>query len=260
LQGSSLFSGGRNNNGVKKLRRVLFAFAIRNERVGYCQAMNFVAAVFLIHMSEEAAFWALTCVVEDLVPDYYLTSMIGVRRDSQVFAGYIEKKLPKLHEHFQKLNVMYEPLVMNWFLQLFVNTLPFHTTLRVWDVFLHEGVKVLFRVGVTILKVLENILLGTTDFGALYTILTEGIDLSECRNVKGNKDSSKKVGSSSKKDNSNSLSRVTGGGDGSGTNDCRIEGDALIAMAFRLKDIGSMSTKKLVELRRKVVENDESLQ
>ena len=58
-------------------------------------------------MSEEAAFWALACVVEDLIPDYYVTTMSGIRRDSQVFAGYIESKLPKLHEHFKTLNVMY---------------------------------------------------------------------------------------------------------------------------------------------------------
>ena len=30
--------------------------------------MNFIAAVFLIHLAEESAFWALTAVVEDLIP------------------------------------------------------------------------------------------------------------------------------------------------------------------------------------------------
>jgi hypothetical protein len=42
LQGSSLFAE-KSIGGVKKLRRVLFAFAIRNVKIGYCQAMNFVA-------------------------------------------------------------------------------------------------------------------------------------------------------------------------------------------------------------------------
>ena len=121
-----------------------------------------------------------------------------------------------------------------------LTTVPFHTTLRVWDVFLHEGVKVLFRVGVAIMKELEPQLLQMSDFGSLFAVLTNGIDLHK------------------KKE-----SQDGGGGGGSGEkgSSCsRMEGDALIAMAFRLKDIGSMSTKKLVQLRRKVVQEDKSLQ
>lgn len=45
LQGSSLFAE-KSIGGVKKLRRVLFAFAIRNVKIGYCQAMNFVAGLW----------------------------------------------------------------------------------------------------------------------------------------------------------------------------------------------------------------------
>ena len=37
--------------------------------------------------------------------------------------------------------------------------------------------KVLFRVGVAIMKELEPKLLATNDFGTLFTMLTEGIDL-----------------------------------------------------------------------------------
>ena len=242
LKGSRMFA---NKTGHKKLRRILYAFAIRNVDIGYCQAMNFIAAVFLIHMSEEAAFWSLTSVVEDLVPDYYSNTMIGIRRDSQVFARYLKLKLPMLHAHFLQINLMYEPLIMNWFLQLFVNTLPFHTTLRVWDVFLHEGVKVLFRVGVAIMKELEPKLLATNDFGTLFTMLTEGIDLQRDGQQSSKAARVKMMQEIKNKDNERSEGRE--------------EGDALIAMAFRMRDMGSMSTKKLVQMRREVVKSDESL-
>ena len=196
----------------------------------------------------QAAFWALASVVEDLVPDYYVTSMKGIRRDSQVFGAYVEKKLPKLHAHFTALQLMYEPLVMNWFLQLFVNTLPFHTTLKVWDLFLHEGVKILFRVGIAVLKVLEEQLLLTKDFGTLYMLLTEGIDLSSGVGSVGSGGSG----------GSGETKTTDSGSSGGRKEDGRDEGDALIAMAFQ--DIGSMSTKMLVELRRKVIKKDTTLQ
>jgi hypothetical protein len=243
LKGSRLFA---ERTGHKKLRRVLYAFAVRRSEIGYCQAMNFVAAVFLIHMSEETAFWALTSVVEDLIPDYYSTDMIGVRRDSQVFARYLQSKLPTLHAHLSRLNFMYEPLIMNWFLQLFVNTLPFHTALRVWDVFLHEGVKVLFRIGVAIMKELEPKLLVTEDFGTLFTMLTEGIDLQRDgqQSSKAARERMVQAAKCAEGSRTNSGRQYDEGG--------REEGDALIAMAFRMKDIGSMSTKTLVKMRREV--------
>ncbi|XP_059816356.1 TBC1 domain family member 10A-like [Hypanus sabinus] len=40
-----------------------------------------------------------------------------------------------------------------WFMCLFTRTLPWATMLRVWDMFLSEGVKVIFRVALFILKV-----------------------------------------------------------------------------------------------------------
>ncbi len=41
--------------------------------------MNFVAAFLLLFMDEESAFWLLSCIVEELVPDYYAPVMIGAK-------------------------------------------------------------------------------------------------------------------------------------------------------------------------------------
>ena len=44
---------------------------------GCCeQGMNFVAGCLLLFMDEEAAFWSLACIVEDLLPGYYSTAMV----------------------------------------------------------------------------------------------------------------------------------------------------------------------------------------
>ena len=49
--------------GKAKLRRVLVVFSWRNRVVGYAQSMNFIVALLLLFMEEEAAFWTLTVIV-----------------------------------------------------------------------------------------------------------------------------------------------------------------------------------------------------
>ena len=47
-----------------------------------------------------------------------------------------------------------EPILYmtEWFLCVFARTLPWPSVLRVWDMFMCEGVKVLFRVALVLLK------------------------------------------------------------------------------------------------------------
>ena len=51
---------------LASLRNVLMAFAEHNPEVGYCQSMNFVAAVLLLVINEEGAFWQLTAIAEQI--------------------------------------------------------------------------------------------------------------------------------------------------------------------------------------------------
>lgn len=45
--------------GQSRLRRVLKAYSTYDREIGYCQGMNFIAAMFLTLVSEEKAFWML---------------------------------------------------------------------------------------------------------------------------------------------------------------------------------------------------------
>lgn len=104
--------------------------------------------------------WVCSAIVEDLLPaDYYSASMIGCHVDQYVFAELIEQKLPKIHRHLERAQLQLPLITLQWFLCLFVNTLPTESALRVWDMFFNEGDKVLFRIAIGLLKMHEAKLL-----------------------------------------------------------------------------------------------------
>lgn len=51
----------------------------------------------------------------------------------------------------QSLGIGLSLIAGPWFLCIFVNTLPWASVFRVWDVFLLEGIRVLFRVTIAII-------------------------------------------------------------------------------------------------------------
>ncbi|TNN12074.1 Growth hormone-regulated TBC protein [Schistosoma japonicum] len=79
------------NNKLVSLKRVLSAFAVHFPQIGYCQGMNYIAAVLLLVLDcpqderEVKAFWLLDALVNHILPKYYSSDMLAVRVDCMVF-------------------------------------------------------------------------------------------------------------------------------------------------------------------------------
>ncbi|KAJ1504605.1 hypothetical protein HMI54_006787, partial [Coelomomyces lativittatus] len=146
------YTGYQFPEGINSLRRVLTAYSWRDPELGYCQAMNLIASALLIFMSEEQAFWTLCVLCDRMLPGYYSTTMVGAQIDSQVFETFIEKYLKSIHDHIKKMDIQLSVACLSWFLSIFVNTFPLPQAFRVMDCFFLHGPKLLFQVGLSILK------------------------------------------------------------------------------------------------------------
>lgn len=87
--------------------------------------MNFIAALFLLFMEEEDAFWMMRATLENILPpDYYSLGMHGVRADVELFLKIISKKFPKVYSHLQKFNIDLSGFLVAWFMSIYINILP----------------------------------------------------------------------------------------------------------------------------------------
>ncbi len=132
--------------------QVLKAYSVRNPKEGYCQAQAPIAAALLMNMPAEEAFWCLVSICESYVPGYYAAGMEAIQLEGDVLFGLLKKAAPNVYRHLKKQGI--EPILFmtEWFLCLYTRTLPWSCVMRVWDMFFFEGVKILFRVGLVLLK------------------------------------------------------------------------------------------------------------
>ncbi|KAJ5665005.1 uncharacterized protein N7477_007453 [Penicillium maclennaniae] len=165
------YPGFQSEEGIGRLRRVLTAYSWTNAEIGYCQAMNIVTAALLIYTSESQAFFLLSMLCDRLLPGYYSTTMYGTLLDQKVFESLVEKTMPVLWEHLAKSDVQLSVVSLPWFLSLYINSMPLVFAFRVLDVFFLEGPKVLFQVGLAILRVNGEELLDIQDDGSFISVL-----------------------------------------------------------------------------------------
>lgn len=159
--------------GHAALRRVLVGYSFRDSDVGYCQGLNYVAALLLLVMkTEEDAFWMLAVLLENvLVNDCYTNNLSGCHVEQRVFKDLLAKKCPRIAAHLEELEFDVSLVCTEWFLCLFSKSLPSETTLRVWDVLFYEGAKVLFHTALAIFKMKEEELLMANHVGDVINII-----------------------------------------------------------------------------------------
>ncbi|KAJ5793684.1 hypothetical protein N7457_000283 [Penicillium paradoxum] len=166
---------------IQSLRRVLYAYALHNPKIGYTQSLNFITGMLLLFLPEEKAFWMLHIIAADYLPGTHEISLEGANIDLWILMVLLRDTMPGIYSKIACMGGTpagrgkMPPLTVNsrlpditlgltnWLMSVFIGTLPLETTLRVWDVFFYEGSKTFFRVSLAIFKACEKDILGVTD-------------------------------------------------------------------------------------------------
>ncbi|XP_010870386.2 ecotropic viral integration site 5 protein homolog isoform X3 [Esox lucius] len=139
--------------GQEVLFNVMKAYSLVDREVGYCQGSAFIVGLLLMQMPEEEAF----CVFVKLMQDYRLRelfkpSMAELGLCMYQFECMIQELLPELHIHFQAQSFHTSMYASSWFLTIFLTSFPLPVATRIFDIFMLEGLEIVFRVGLAILQ------------------------------------------------------------------------------------------------------------
>ncbi|XP_072532743.1 TBC1 domain family member 8B isoform X2 [Salminus brasiliensis] len=163
------------DTGISALRRVLTAYAHRNPKIGYCQAMNILTSVLLLYAKEEEAFWLLVAVCERMLPDYFNRRIIGALVDQAVFEELIRDHLTALTDHMTDLS-FFSSVSLSWFLTLFISVLPIESAVNVVDCFFYDGIRAVLQLALAVLHYNMDNLLCCHDDAEAVTILNRFFD------------------------------------------------------------------------------------
>ncbi|XP_065715340.1 EVI5-like protein isoform X3 [Patagioenas fasciata] len=147
------FFKGQDSLGQEVLFNVMKAYSLVDREVGYCQGSAFIVGLLLMQMPEEEAF----CVFVRLMQEYRLRelfkpSMAELGLCIYQFEYLLQEQLPELNVHFRSQSFLTSMYASSWFLTLFLTTFPLPVATRVFDIFMYEGLEIVFRVGLALLQ------------------------------------------------------------------------------------------------------------
>uniref|UniRef100_A0A667XK89 Rab-GAP TBC domain-containing protein n=1 Tax=Myripristis murdjan TaxID=586833 RepID=A0A667XK89_9TELE len=154
------------------LHSVLGAYTCYRPDIGYVQGMSFIAAVLILNLEEAEAFITFAnllnkpCQMAFFRVDHEL-----MLKYFAAFEVFFEENLPRLFSHFQTNSLTPDLYLIDWIFTLYSKSLPLDVACRVWDVFCRDGEESLFRTGLGILRLYEDVLL-QMDFIHIAQFLT----------------------------------------------------------------------------------------
>ncbi|XP_074654316.1 ecotropic viral integration site 5 ortholog-like [Tubulanus polymorphus] len=161
--------------GQESLFNVMKAYSLYDREVGYCQGSGFIVGLLLMQMPEEEAFACLVCMMQDYkLRDLFKPGMAELGLCMFKLECLIQEQLPDLYLHFQSQCFHTSMYASSWFLTLFTTALPLSISCRIMDLFLSEGMEIVFKVALAILVSSQEDLLAL-DMEGMITYIQKDI-------------------------------------------------------------------------------------
>jgi hypothetical protein len=127
--------------------------------------MGFITALMLTYMDEESTFWMIHSLMYKYnMKDFYFKNFPGLEKSFYILLRLMKKHLNKVYELFKIKEIHPSMYASQWFITLFAVNFKFDALVRIFDVFLLEKEKILYRIALAVLKINEEKILQQKNF------------------------------------------------------------------------------------------------
>jgi len=160
-----------NGTGQKALFAVLKCLALHSPECGYVQGMNSLCGTLMTYTTPEDAFGIMVSILASYQhKEVYLPGLPGLEKYFYIMMTLLRKYMPKLQRKLAELDFSPQMYASRWFITLFADYFPIEIVVRILDIYLMEGRKILFRVALAVFKLCEAQLMTATDLELPLTL------------------------------------------------------------------------------------------
>ena len=153
------------------LREILRIFVVARPDIGYVQGLSYIAGTLLMQMDKFLSFVCfMNIILSPNILPFYRLDEINIKKRLDLFSEIFKLNLPKLFLHFQENEVFPEHYLLEWFMTLFTRNLNIELALRIWDIYMIEGIFALYKSSIVIF-ILDEKKLMNMDFVEIMDFL-----------------------------------------------------------------------------------------
>ena len=148
----------KTGNGKEMLKNILMVMAFIKPEIGYCQGMNFIVGSLINFIdNEEKCFWIFLYFINNIdLKLLYLQNMPDYLIKLYQLNYYIKDNFPKLLPHLKINQISPDIFFSKWILTIFSNFLPFEILYNVWDLFILDKWKAIFKFAIILVHYMQD--------------------------------------------------------------------------------------------------------
>ena len=139
------------------LREILRIFVVARPDIGYVQGLSYIAATLLLQMDKlQSLVCFMNIILSPNILPFYRLDEQNIKKRLDLFNDIFQINLPQLFEHFQENEILPEHYLLEWFMTLYTRNIYFDLALRIWDIYMIEGIVALYKTAIVIFSLHEK--------------------------------------------------------------------------------------------------------